>query len=646
MATNYFPDPNAVPRQLVIADAFDTLRPREKLYAHYMSRAAWHGSRIIMRQTSPESIGIFDFIMEGDTGQKFIPRLTTHALKRIASVSRRATAILAEILGPMISIPPTKIGFSSENAQCSYYPGVPMTLKEVDLISKLTERCGVSQKNTRIRKVIEGGKPLFEILIASTGSDTDPPMRVIEEQGVSVRLRIVRGDHSKELSQICKALFKAYKRSPCPKKKGTLSNYMRSFQTGSALTFVEAQKFWISDRSPSVESVIGFIEPTRDPYGTRSEWEGVVGIVNREETIMMKLFATKADEFIRTLPWAVWGGNNGKGHFEEKIFKVPDITSLHALTFCASTVWDYDNIRYCRGFKNMLITNSQAISDTVDFSQHYLLPEDIEKLDEYEYHVRFITWAIHELFGHGTGKMLTETSPGRYNFDIHFSKGLPHGLPLHTWYGLGETYTSVFGDLAFSVEECRAILISYYLIHNKDLLELLGFTDSSSPTADELIYYTYLLIGIRGLNALAHYNAESKSWVGHQYRPHYAIFRYLLDRGISIQGIDCDRVAPTITVVLDRPLIDSRGRSAIFELVCNFHIWVCTGDIENCRQVYDELSKVDWYAEALREIVCAHPQPRWKFVQPNTFIEKGKVRLKTYDETDEGIIQSWAERGV
>jgi hypothetical protein len=28
------------------------------------SSAAWHGTRIILRQTSPESVGIFDFIME------------------------------------------------------------------------------------------------------------------------------------------------------------------------------------------------------------------------------------------------------------------------------------------------------------------------------------------------------------------------------------------------------------------------------------------------------------------------------------------------------------------------------------------------------------------------------------------------------
>jgi hypothetical protein len=33
-------------------------------YAHYLTRAAWHRSRTIMRQISPESLDIFDFIMD------------------------------------------------------------------------------------------------------------------------------------------------------------------------------------------------------------------------------------------------------------------------------------------------------------------------------------------------------------------------------------------------------------------------------------------------------------------------------------------------------------------------------------------------------------------------------------------------------
>lgn len=50
--------------QLTIKPLFDKLSQKEKLYAHHLSQAAWHGSRIILRQTSPEGPGIFDFILE------------------------------------------------------------------------------------------------------------------------------------------------------------------------------------------------------------------------------------------------------------------------------------------------------------------------------------------------------------------------------------------------------------------------------------------------------------------------------------------------------------------------------------------------------------------------------------------------------
>lgn len=50
--------------QLSIKDVFDGLSQNEKLYAHHLSQAAWYGSRIILRQTSLEGPGIFDFILE------------------------------------------------------------------------------------------------------------------------------------------------------------------------------------------------------------------------------------------------------------------------------------------------------------------------------------------------------------------------------------------------------------------------------------------------------------------------------------------------------------------------------------------------------------------------------------------------------
>lgn len=53
-----------VVHQLSIEHVFQSLSPQEKLYAHYLSRAAWHGSRIILRQTSPEAVAIFDLILD------------------------------------------------------------------------------------------------------------------------------------------------------------------------------------------------------------------------------------------------------------------------------------------------------------------------------------------------------------------------------------------------------------------------------------------------------------------------------------------------------------------------------------------------------------------------------------------------------
>jgi dipeptidyl-peptidase III len=57
--------------KLEIRTVFDSLAKVEtrdgilyRAYAHHLARACWHGSRIMLRQTSPEAEGIFDFILE------------------------------------------------------------------------------------------------------------------------------------------------------------------------------------------------------------------------------------------------------------------------------------------------------------------------------------------------------------------------------------------------------------------------------------------------------------------------------------------------------------------------------------------------------------------------------------------------------
>ena len=43
---------------------FESLSDREKHYAHYMSRASFEGTRVIIAQTNPNAIPIYDLILD------------------------------------------------------------------------------------------------------------------------------------------------------------------------------------------------------------------------------------------------------------------------------------------------------------------------------------------------------------------------------------------------------------------------------------------------------------------------------------------------------------------------------------------------------------------------------------------------------
>lgn len=78
------------------------------------------------------------------------------------------------------------------------------------------------------------------------------------------------------------------------------------------------------------------------------------------------------------------------------------------------------------------------------------------------------------------------------------------------------------------------------------------------------------------------------------------------------------------------------------------HIYKSTADVEAGSAFYKGMTTVepDLWGTKIRNIVLANKQPRKVFVQANTFLDEstGKVTLKEYKPTLEGMIQSWAER--
>lgn len=133
-----------------------------------------------------------------------------------------------------------------------------------------------------------------------------------------------------------------------------------------------------------------------------------------------------------------------------------------------------------------MLANRLSANNNPKLPCYWVLPSELKRFKSSTRIVRYITTATHELLGHGTGKLLSETAPGAYNFDMQNPPFSPIvGGPVTSHYRLGQTWGSVFGKLAGTVEECRAILVSEYLMDDKTLLEIFGYTDDSEITADD-----------------------------------------------------------------------------------------------------------------------------------------------------------------
>lgn len=120
----------------------------------------------------------------------------------------------------------------------------------------------------------------------------------------------------------------------------------------------------------------------------------------------------------------------------------------------------------------------------------------------------------------------------------------------------------------------------------------------------------------------------------------------ILDGG-GVLTVECDPSENVVYVRVDRSKITSHGKPSLGRMLHRIHVWRCIADVDSCKAFYEPLSAVDGEYETWRRIVASKPEPIWKFVQPNTVLnERGEVELKVYGESNEGIIQSFAERGI
>jgi dipeptidyl-peptidase-3 len=262
--------------------------------------------------------------------RKFVPAMGPEFFENVARKYPKLKQLYDNIASAMFATTPFSLGFPGRVSQSMYYPGsLNPTREEISIISKELERRSIYPENTRIQKSVCAGTTVYDVLIASTESDINISEFALPDLAGVIRL--LRGDHADLLNLICDDLMQATKFAANERQRKFLGEYIRSFQTGSLHAYRESQKTWVTDKMPRVENILGFVEPYRDPCGTRAEFEGLVAISDPNETNILIQLVTHSAKFIQKLPWVDGKSteNNGKGPFEKALFEPPDFASIH-----------------------------------------------------------------------------------------------------------------------------------------------------------------------------------------------------------------------------------------------------------------------------------------------------------------------------
>lgn len=423
------------------------------------------------------------------TNEKFLPELSYEDFARAAREARgkgarlggeaRLEKALADLKRPLFdpgyqhsitekSPPPGQdiLTASSNN----FYRGV--TLKELE---GFTERYPL---NSRVVK--ENGKIVEEVYRAGT-PDGKVPL----------------GRYAKELAAVTRHLEEAAKVAD-PEQAKVLRALIRFYQTGEPEDWRNFNILWIRNDA-QVDFASGFIEVYRDARGAKGSAQMVVYVRDEKLGPLMQKLAQNAVYYEKKAPWA---DKYKKLDVDPPVGKAVETVTANGdfhVTTVGVNLPNEQDVREQYGTKSTLLTSStNALNATrgsrvaVAFAPE---PDEQEKYEKYGTLAANLHVAMHEIIGHGSGKVSVKDDPRTY---------------------LREYYSTL--------EEARADLVSYWNIYDPKLTEL--GVEEPREVAREL----YRQLARVGLTTLNRYPTGTTVEEDHD-RNRMLIVNYLIEQG-------------------------------------------------------------------------------------------------------------------
>lgn len=200
-----------------------------------------------------------------------------------------------------------------------------------------------------------------------------------------------------------------------PKQAEVIADLIRYYQTGDFNDWLKFGTDWVQDNA-TVDFANGFIEVYRDARGAKGSSQSFVSVTDKKVTEAMVKLAQNAEYFEQKAPWDT---KYKKTSFTPPVVKAVE-TVIETGDFHVTTVGDNlpneNQIHEKYGTKNFLFTgSSRALSDasgTAAAKEFDPDPQTLARDIKYGNEARDLFTAMHEVIGHGSGKLSDRLKSG------------------------------------------------------------------------------------------------------------------------------------------------------------------------------------------------------------------------------------------
>jgi len=204
-----------------------------------------------------------------------------------------------------------------------------------------------------------------------------------------------------------------------PAQAQVISGLIRFYQTGDPKDWLLFGADWVRDDAP-VDFANGFIEVYRDARGAKGSSQSFVTITDKPVSDAMKKLAQNAAYFEQKAPW--------DARYKKQAFQPPVVKAVEVLVetgdFHVTTIGDNlpneNPIREEFGSKNfLLLGSSHALSKASSravASEFAVSQEETQRADRFGEDAEDMLTALHEVIGHGSGKLSERLKTGAEPF--------------------------------------------------------------------------------------------------------------------------------------------------------------------------------------------------------------------------------------